>query len=87
MGVNHADFFRILPRAMGDTEYRLDGLRVHGRLNSGTVTITVGSEQVRRIALLAIPFCEVTFDYNDVATDTIEAFEDNFQLYFRRGGG
>jgi len=63
MGVTHADFYRLLPRAMGETPYETAADTVHGQLGSGSVSIHLGEPQVRRIALLAIPYAKVTFTF------------------------
>jgi len=87
MGVSHADFFRLLPRAMGDIPYRVEGTTVNGEIGSGTVSIELGKQQERRIALLAIPFAEVTFSFNGVGEDERTEFMRYFDLRFQRGGG
>ncbi len=87
MGVSHADFFRLLPRAMGDTPYEIDGLAVTGQIEQGAVEIRVGPEQTRRIALLAIPYCQVDFHYRNLSDARIDAFDAAFYLAFQRGGG
>lgn len=87
MGVSHSDFFRLLPRAMGDTPFRVKGMSVTGELSAGTVSISVGEEKLRRIALMAIPYAEVTFSFDGVADDERTEFMRYFDLRFQRGGG
>jgi len=87
MGVTHADFFRILPRAMGEHRYTIDGHTVHGAVNPGTVEIHLGEQQVRRIALMAIPYAVVSFTFRGVPEAHQQAFKKHFDLYFQRGGG
>lgn len=87
MGVSHADFFRLLPRAMGDTPYSVNGKTVNGELGSGTVSIEIGEQQERRIALLAIPYAQVTFTFGGVAENERTEFMRYFDLRFQRGGG
>jgi len=87
MGVSHADFFRLLPRAMGDIPYSIDGLVVRAQIDSGEIEINLGPEQVRRIALLAIPYCHVGFRYSNLSEEQIESFDAAFYLAFQRGGG
>jgi len=87
MGVTHADFYRLLPRAMGDTPYTLNGQLVSAQLDGGTVSIHLGEPQVRRIALLAIPYAVVSFDFNGVSDPAREQFMHTFDLHFQRGGG
>jgi len=87
MGVSHADFFRLLPRAMGDTSFRVNGMNVTGELSTGTVSIDVGEEKLRRIALMTIPYAEVSFAFNGVAEEERTEFMRYFDLRFQRGGG
>ena len=87
MGLTHADFFRLLPAAMGEHPYKLQGNTVHGELHAGTVTITMGEQQVRRIALMAIPFARVSFHYRGVTQAQKDVFKEYFDLRFQRGGG
>lgn len=87
MGVSHADFFRLLPRAMGDTQYEVNGTFINARLAEGSLAITLGEPQVRRIALLAIPYAEVTFSFADVSETVRTQFMHHFDLHFQRGGG
>lgn len=87
MGVTHDDFFRLLPRAMGDTPYTIEGLKVVGQLSAGSVSIELGEQQVRRIALMAIPYAEVSFLFDGVSDDERAAFMAFFDLRFQRGGG
>jgi len=87
MGVTHADFFRILPKAMGQHRYTVVGHTVSGTVAPGTVRIDVGEQQVRRIALMAIPYAKVSFLFRGVPLVQQQAFKKHFDLYFQRGGG
>lgn len=90
MALTHKDFFRILPRAMGDVEYRIEGSVVTGELGaagSGSLKIEIGSQQLRKIALMEVPWCRVEFTAVGVAQSDFDAFARNFHRHFQRGGG
>ena len=87
MAVTHKDFFRILPRAMGQHDYSIDNNTVHASIGDGSVTITIGEQQVRRIALMAIDYCDVDFRFDNLDEQQIVDFQAHFELYYRRGGG
>jgi len=87
MGLTHADFFRYIPSAMGQHEYRVEGNKVIGQIGSGTVEIVIGPEQERRIALMRIPFADVSFHFRGVTSEQQQAFKAYFDLRFQRGGG
>lgn len=88
MGIAHMDFFRLLPRAMGNNSYVLDGHSVRATLATGTVTITLGEEQERRLSEnVVLPFTNVTFDYYGVPEEVRSEFERYFHIRFMRGLG
>ncbi|MBX2880477.1 MAG: hypothetical protein KTR32_11120 [Granulosicoccus sp.] len=87
MGLTHSDFWRLLPRAMGDHEYKRIGDEVHAQVNDGTLRIELGPTQERVIALLRIPYSKVTFTFTGVKAAHQVAFKTHFDLHFQRGGG
>ncbi len=87
MGVTHKDFYRLLPRAMGDTAYEINGNTVHAALAGGALTISLGDPQIRRIALMAIPYAKVSFHFDGVDEASRSSFMQHFDLSFQRGGG
>jgi len=87
MGYTHADFFRLLPNAMGETPYKIDGLTVTGQLETGTVTITLGPEGERKLVLVVLPRTEITFEYSDVSNEERSDFIKYFDLRFMKGLG
>jgi len=48
MGLTHADFFRLVPAAMGEHAHRIEGNKVFGEVHQGTVEITLGEQQERQ---------------------------------------
>lgn len=87
MAVTHADFYRILPRALQGYTYTVANNEVVANVADGQVVIRLGEERVRRIALVAIPYCEVHFDYQNLEDTDYLIFREQFELYYRRGGG
>ena len=87
MGLTHGDFWRLLPRAMGEYPYTRQDDSVVGTVHEGTVQIDLGVPQERRIALLRIPFSEVSFHFKGVSEAQQQAFKQYFDLRFQRGGG
>lgn len=87
MGYTHADFFRLLPRAMGDNPYVIDGLQVQCTLPSGSLKITLGKECERRLFLVVMPYTNITFEYYGVSEEDRETFIKYFDLRFMKGLG
>ncbi len=87
MGLAHADFWRLLPQAVGDCPWRADGTRVGIEVDGGRVEIELGPEGERRIAGLTLPSTTVRFRWEGVARPAFDAFLERFDRYYRRGGG
>lgn len=87
MGLTHADFWRLLPRAMGEHPYTVEGDRVVADVHDGRLEIRLGPTQQRRIALLSLPYSVVCFTFDGVSDAQQQAFKSHFDLHFQRGGG
>lgn len=87
MGINHRDFFRILPKALGTADYVRTGDRV--RLESGgkCLDISLGAEGKRSIALMTLPVTMVNLQFTNYGEAELNDAMARFDLYFRRGGG
>ncbi|MDH3693508.1 MAG: hypothetical protein OER96_02925 [Gammaproteobacteria bacterium] len=86
-GLTHAEFFRSLPSAIENHPYRVEGRCVTMDYDDRSVEIELGAQQVRKIALLEIPFTNLSFTFKGFELQDIDAFMQRFNLYFRRGGG
>ncbi len=88
MGLDHAEFFRSLPAAIGHRDYLRSGNQVRVDLGEARhVVFDLGAERVRAIALLRLPVTPVRFRFYGLDDDAFEAFMRRFDLCFRRGGG
>ena len=87
MGLTHAEFFRELPAALAYREFVAEAGRVSVDLERGSLVITLGSEQTRKIAALCLPYTVVGFAFEAVEEGERETFMQRFDLCFRRGGG
>ena len=87
MGLTHEEFFRELPAALGHRSFVAEAGRVSVNLERGSLVISLGSEQTRRIAALCLPYTVVDFAFEGVGAIERERFMQRFDLSFRRGGG
>ena len=87
MALTHKDFYRILPRAVGENEYTVLSNGVDVTVGSGKVNITLGDQQLRKIALMEVPWCRVDFTATGLSESEIEKFAEFFHRRFQRGGG
>ncbi len=87
MGITHAEFFRLLPRALGPEAYSRDGARVVRKDGNRCLEITLGPEATRQIALLAVPTTSVTLSFSGYSDDDRAAALALFDRAFQRAGG
>ncbi len=88
MALTHRDFFRLVPKAFPDGNYRLlpTGL-VRNESEGRKLAITLGPQGERRIALLSIATTPVTLTFTGYADDQRTATLIEFDRAFQKGGG
>lgn len=87
MGITHADFFRLLPVALGTEDYAVTPTSATAEAGSKSVRIDLGPEGTRQIALLALPQTTVTIALDGYDDEEAEAFMVRFDRAYQRGGG
>ena len=87
MGMTHQDFFRGFPVVAGGRSWRQDDDTVTLDTERGPVSIHLGPQGERRIALLVLPVTHLTFTFRGHDQDAIDQFMAKFDFAFRRGGG
>ncbi len=87
MALTHADFFRIIARALGtdDFEKKPDGVVLED--GNKRLEVTLGPERSRRIAMMKIPACDVTLVFTGYGEGERAAALDLFERMFQKGGG
>lgn len=90
MGYTRKEFMRTLPSALHDYNYSVEGETITisaPEAADKTMTITLGSEAIRKIAMIQIPYIHVDFDFSQVDEAVHRRFLTQFDLYFKKGGG
>ncbi len=87
MGIDHADFVRLLPRALDGRAFRVDGNRIVIEDGALRLEITLGETSERRIALLTLPVTPVRFEFTGYSADEATAAMRRIDQAFLRGGG
>ncbi len=87
MSLSHADFFRVLPSIVNGARHKIDGNAIHIEMGQGAVEIRLSAESSRQLSALRLPSTRVELIFRGCAEDAVQAFLDNFDLRFRRGGG
>jgi hypothetical protein len=86
MGITRSEFLRLLPAAVGDQPFRVDGDSVAGRTGGVEWTIRVEEQDSRRIALLTMPVTAVEVIL-DASAEQADPFMDRFLRAYQRAGG
>lgn len=87
MGFTRAEFMQTLPSALRNYSYQISDDLITIAVANGSVTIQLQAEQVRRIALLALPYLPMNIQFISLSDTEFKQFLTQFDLYYRRGGG
>ena len=88
MGITHAEFIRLLPRAVKSHHFWVHASHVRIEEGHGKhIDIELGPEAMRQIALMRIATTEVTLSFIGYDDEEREAFLAQFDRSYQRGGG
>ncbi|MDH5748601.1 MAG: hypothetical protein OEY85_04745 [Rhodospirillales bacterium] len=87
MGIDHADFFRLLPHALDRLEYIFEDSRAVISDGAKRLEITLSETGERRIALMSVPVTHVRFAYFGYSREEAEEFQAHIDRRYQRGGG
>lgn len=89
MGYSVAEFFRILPSAVGGHDYQLEGDKIVVRPADGTreLVLRISRLPERKIGMIRIPRIEVDFSFHNFTAEQRKAFLAAFDRSYQRGGG
>ena len=87
MTSSRKEFFRLLPLALADYEFVVDGNSIHFTYANGKLSIDITKETERKIASLALPVLHVSFTFVDIDHQSQQNFLNHFFKVYQRGGG
>jgi hypothetical protein len=87
MTISHAEFFRLLPDAVGGASWQAKNGHIRIAHPDGSVEIRLSPERIRRIATLHLAVTDVTLAFDGFPPEAVARFMARFHLYFQRGGG
>lgn len=87
MGYTRKEFDQLLPLALKGYAYEYKDDQISITLGQGQLHLTLGNEQQRRIATIALPYLPVKFEAEQVTDAEMHTFLHQFDLYYRKGGG
>jgi hypothetical protein len=87
MGYTHEEFIRLLPKAVGGADMRIEGSIFEVRDGERSLRIELGEEGERRIASFRLPMTPVSLVFSGYTEAGIEAVLDRFWRTYQKGGG
>lgn len=87
MTITHADFHRLLPKALGNINFTVDNDRIEFKIDDGKVTIHLQPESTRSIGALVLPVTHIKFILENINDASRNEFFSQFDLAYHRGGG
>jgi hypothetical protein len=87
MGLERAEFLRLLPAAVAPRPYRLEGDSIQVEDPGGGIRIRLHPTTERRIAGLGLPVTRVEFTFEGLDSAVRNAFMEQFERHYQRGGG
>lgn len=86
MGFSREEFIKLL-EAQDKLIYQRDGNVIKFIFAAQHALITLGDEEVRRVASIQLPLLHVNFDFSEMGDVEQQQFIELFLLKFHRGGG
>ncbi len=87
MGITHAEFFRVMARALDGRDHQVKPRGVVVDDGSRRLEITIAEECKRRIALFSLPVTRVTLTFSGYSAADVDETLTWFDRHFQRGGG
>ena len=87
MGTTHKEFFRLLPKAVGDAGIEVDGLDVRVSDGARLLRISLSEESERRLGNFRLPVTHVRLTFSGYSDAEREAALNRFWHAFQKGGG
>ena len=88
MGLDHADFLRLLPRLAEGWQYQVESTNIRLSNAQGCrVLIHLGEEGIRKMGLLRLPTTDVSLAFESCDEQQAEDFIKHFFRTYQRGGG
>ena len=87
MALTHADFFRVIPRALGTEDFEKKPAGVVLEDGDRRLEVSLGPERIRKIAMMEIPASDVTLVFSGYGEEERTAALHLFDRMFQKGGG
>ena len=86
MGYTHEEFFRLLPKALGEYRYKIRDNYVLINFEQGSAQIWIGEQQERRFTeLISFPILPVKFQFHDASQGDKRRLIERFDHVYLKG--
>ena len=87
MTITRDDFFRILPKALDEFQFEINGNKVLCHIDNGHVEIDLTVAENRKIGALELPIMHVNFILNNISDEMRAKFFQNLIFHIIREEG
>ena len=87
MTITHADFFRLLPKALSSYRFKISDQSIQVTMKTGVVNIQLDQEIIRKIGALELPITHMTFYFENTTKKATRNFFEKFDMAYLKGGG
>ena len=87
MTITHAEFFRLLPKALAGHHHVVNGHSICVATGSGSLEIELSPENLRKFGSLDLMVTQGTFHFQNSSDEVRKNFLDRFEMTYYRGGG
>ncbi|UCH73172.1 MAG: hypothetical protein JSU82_12505 [Rhodospirillales bacterium] len=87
MGYTHADFLRLLPKAVGDGEISISGHTIQVSNGERRLRIDLSEESVRHLGHFRLPVTHVQLTFSGYSDAERSAALERFWKAYQKGGG
>ncbi len=87
MGFTRAEFDRILPSALDNRDFVVNGSVVKSAVDGGMMQLTISEQKFRNIASISLPYLAIDFLFEQLTEEQVEQTMRYFDLRYQRGGG
>lgn len=87
MSITREEFFRILPKALDEFTFEINGDKVKCRVEDGLVEICITTGENRNLGALQLPVLNIKFILNNIPLELQNRFFKKFYFSYQKGGG
>jgi hypothetical protein len=87
MTISHADFFRLLPKALDGRHHVISENSIRVTVETGSVEIGFSNEGIRKAGAFELPVTFITVQFENISDEARQRFLERFDMTYHKGGG